>query len=144
MRHRIFGKKLNRDIKQRKALFKGLILSLIRYGKIRTTYSRAKAVVGLIDKLVTYAKDGSQSTLRKLTSFLARKEAIERLLQEIAPRFSQKTGGYSRMIRVGRRSGDKAEEVVLEWSVEEEKKAGQKKIKGEALDKKVKGIGEKK
>lgn len=122
MRHRISGKKLGRDIDTRKALFKSLIIALIKYGKIKTTVAKAKAIQRIIDKLVTYAKDGSSSAIKQLSSFLVRREPINKLINVITPRLKDKQGGYSRMIRVGKRKGDAVEQAILKWSVEEEKK----------------------
>ena len=123
MRHRVFGKKLGRDIKERKALFRSLVSSLILYGRIKTTYAKAKAIISLIEKLVTKAKDGSRSQINQIYSFLNRKEPVKKLLDEIAPRFKDKIGGYIRMIRLGTRTGDNAQEVLMEWTVKEEQKA---------------------
>src|SRR3990170_6205526 len=116
MRHKVFGKKLGRDIKERKALFKNLIIALIINGKIKTTYSRAKAIARLAEKLVTKAKNGSNGALRQLESFLTKKDAIHRLKTVIAPQFKDKIGGYVRMVRLGIRRGDSTEEVRLEWT----------------------------
>ena len=99
MRHRVFGKKLGRDIKERKALFRSLVSSLILYGRIKTT------------------------SMSILMSFFNRKEPVKKLLDEIAPRFKDKIGGYIRMIRLGTRTGDNAQEVLMEWTVKEEPKA---------------------
>ena len=116
MRHRVFGKKLNRDIKERKALFRNLINSLIIYGRIKTTYAKAKAVGSLIEKLVTKAKDGSRSQVIQIASVLNRTEPVKKLVNEIAPRFKDKIGGYIRMVRLGKRQGDNAEVVMMEWT----------------------------
>lgn len=116
MRHQVFGRKLNKDIKERRALYKNLLLALITHGKIRTTYARAKAIVGLADKLVTHAKVGSVSAIRQISSILNQKESINQLVRKIAPQFKDKMGGYTRIIKVGKRQGDSAEEVFLEWS----------------------------
>lgn len=129
MRHQVFGKKLNRDVKERKALFKSLILALITYGKIKTTYAKAKAIQRLVDKLVTKAKDRSDSAIRQVASFLTKKDSIDKLIGEIAPRFSKTPGGYLRVRRVGRRTGDATEEVILEWTIKEEKKEESKPVK---------------
>lgn len=142
MRHQVYGKKLNRDIKERKALFKGLTLALIINGKIHTTISKAKAVSSLIEKLVTQAKIGSDTATRQVSSFLARREVIQKFIGEIIPRFKDKIGGYLRIRRVGKRIGDNAEEVVLEWTVPEEKKekkVGKTVEKNKSLDKSKKG-----
>ncbi|MBI4990626.1 50S ribosomal protein L17 [Candidatus Gottesmanbacteria bacterium] len=120
MRHRVFGRKLNRDIKERKALFKSLILALINYGKIQTTVAKGKAIHRLAEKMVTNAKSGSASALSSVSSFLARKSAVDKLINEVVPRFKNTLGGYVRMRRLGKRRGDSSEKVVLEWSIEKE------------------------
>lgn len=121
MRHKVFGKKLNRDIKERRALFKNLILALITHGKIRTTAAKAKAIISLAEKLVTHAKEGSNSAIRQISSVLNRQEAINKLIDDIAPMFKNKIGGYLRIIKLGKRKGDGAEEVILEWTAQEQK-----------------------
>lgn len=126
MRHKVFGRKLNRDVKERKALFRSLVAALIINGKIKTTVARAKAIRGLVEKLVTHAKEGSNSALRQVASFLNKRELINKLSTNIAPRFKDRLGGYLRMIRVGKRHGDASEEVILEWTVGEKKEEGQK------------------
>lgn len=127
MRHRVFGKKLNKGIKERKALFKNLILSLIHYGKVQTTIARAKAIQRIAEKLVTRAKNGSDSALRQISSFLARKKAIDKLTKVIAPQFKDRMGGYSRIRKIGKRAGDASQQVILEWTVSEKKEAKKKK-----------------
>lgn len=122
MRHRYFGRKLNRDVKERKALFKSLIIALIDKGKIRTTAAKAKAIQGLVEKLVTKAKDGSQSASRQIESFLTKKDVISKLVFEIMPRFKDRNGGYIRIRKLGRRFGDQTEEVIMEWTVPEPEK----------------------
>jgi large subunit ribosomal protein L17 len=128
MRHGVYGRKLNRDVKERRALFKSLVNALILRGKIRTTIAKAKAVQRLAEKLVTYAKTNSSATVRQLSSVLNSKETITKLTSDIAPRFADKLGGYVRIIRVGRRPGDNAEEAIIEWSIPEEKKAAKTKV----------------
>lgn len=147
MRHQVFGKKLNRDVKERKALFKSLILALISYGKIKTTLAKAKAIQRIAEKLVTKAKDGSENAVRQISSFLTKKEAINKLTKEIAPRFSKISGGYLSLRRIGQRSGDASEEVILQWSVAEEKKTQNLPVKLEekkiSEKKKVKEVAKK-
>jgi len=122
MRHQVFGKHLNRDIKERKALFKSLISSLIVHGRIKTTIAKAKAIRSLAEKLVTQAKEGTNSSMRQVTSFLTKKEISDKLITKIAPLFKERFGGYLRIRRIGQRRGDRSEEVVLEWTAEEKKK----------------------
>jgi len=129
MRHQVFGKKLNRDVKERKALFKSLVIALIQHGKIKTTVAKAKAIKGLVDKLVTKAKNGSNNAKLQLSSFLTQKEVINKLILEVAPRFKDKIGGYLRLIKLGKRHSDHTEEAILTWSVEEVKKQDKEKKK---------------
>lgn len=127
MRHKVFGKKLKRDIKERKALFKNLIVSFISVGKIKTSLAKAKAVQRLIEKLVTKVKDGEEAALRQVSSFLTRKDVSNKLVDEIAPRFKNISGGYTRVRRISQRLGDAAQEAILEWSVAaDEQKTGRK------------------
>ena len=138
MRHNVFGRKLNRDVKERKALFRSLVKAFIDRGRIKTTDAKARAIGSLIEKLVTKAKDGSRTSMTQLMAFFNHKEPVKKLTDEIAPRFKDKIGGYIRMIRLGRRSGDNAQEVLLEWTVPEPKieKAGKVKT---AVKKEISG-----
>lgn len=145
MLHKTFGWKLNRDVKERKALFRSLIIALIQYGKIETTVVKAKAVSRIADKLVTKAKENTDASIRKLSSFLTQKEAINKMRKEIAPKFLKRQGGYVRIRRTGIRSGDGTQKVTLEWSekVEETKepvkaKKEVKKVTKKAVKKEIK------
>lgn len=114
MRHQVSGKKLSRNTKQRKALFKSLTSSLVLYGRIKTTQAKAKAIKNLAEKLVTKAKKGTLGGQRSVRANLA-KIAAEKLIKEIAPRFQNRKGGFLRALKLGQRLGDGAEMVVLEW-----------------------------
>jgi large subunit ribosomal protein L17 len=136
MRHQVFGKKLNRDIKERNALFKSLIEGLVIHGKIETTLPKAKAVRGVADKLITLAKSGTNASLIRLSSLLIHKDSRNKLIKEIAPRFKDKQGGYTRMVKLGKRTGDLAEMVRFEWSIQPEiKKYIKKETKKEVNEK---------
>ena len=114
MKKHVFGRKLKRDINERKALFKGLMSSLVLHEKIETTEAKAKAIKGEVDKLVTNAKkDGILA--RKLLSAKLFPEALEKMIKDIAPRFNKRQGGYTKMVRLGKRFGDDATMVLLEW-----------------------------
>lgn len=115
MRHRVFGRKLNRDHNARKSLFKNLISSLIKEGQITTTEAKAKAIRGLMDKLVTKAKQQTIQARRLLASFLQDKDLVNKMVDEIAPKFSSRPGGFTRILRLGKRNGDKAEMVKMEF-----------------------------
>ena len=141
MRHRVSGKKLGRNIKKRKALFKNLITSLISHGEIKTTEAKAKAVKRLVDKLITKAKKGTLHARRQILSFLARKEAVEKLFKEIAPRFKNRQSGFTRTIKLGPRRGDNALMVLMRWT---EKIGSSPSFKGEQKRAKEKSLALKK
>lgn len=128
MRHQVFGKKFNRDIKERKALFKSLINALIEHGKIKTTLPKAKAVRRIAEKLVTKAREKTDVSQRQVTSFIIHKKLSDKLINTIAPRFSDTAGGYTRIRRVGPRPSDFTEEVILEWTIAEIEKPVLKKV----------------
>ena len=114
MRHRIKGKKFSRNSSQRKALFKGLINSLVIHGEIKTTESKAKVVRRLFDKLVSKGKKGTLHSRRLIAAFLQNKVAVNRLVDELGPIFAKRKGGFSRIVRLKVRRGDNAPIVKLE------------------------------
>ncbi len=115
MRHSIKGKKLSRTTDARKQLLRNLVRELIFHGEIRTTLAKAKAAQGLVEKLVTKAKKGSRAQLNRLRSELANREAEVMLLSDAKGRFSPRTSGYTRIIKLGPRMGDGAEEAILSF-----------------------------
>jgi large subunit ribosomal protein L17 len=114
MRHNVFGKQLSRDTGQRQALLKGLAGALIRSEAIETTETKAKAAVSLIEKLIAKAKKGGLSDIRQIEEVIVDKALVQKLVQEIAPRFKSKSGGYIRLIKLGNRVGDNASMVRME------------------------------
>ena len=114
MRHQVTGKKLNLDRSQRKALFKGLINSLVIKGQIKTTLAKAKAVGRLAEKLITKGKDQTLHSRRLIASFLQNNQAVNRIVNELGPLFKKRPGGYTRITRLGNRVGDDAPMVKLE------------------------------
>jgi large subunit ribosomal protein L17 len=114
MRHQVAGKKLSRSQGQRKALFKNLINALVIQGKIKTTESKAKAIRGLVDKLITRGKTGTLQARRMIGAFLQNKIAVRKIVDELGPLFKTRPGGFTRMVRLGRRRGDNAMMVRLE------------------------------
>lgn len=114
MRHRVAGKKLNRDIKHRKALFKNLINALVMHEEIQTTEAKAKAIRGLTDKLISRGKRGSLHARRTIAAFLQNGIAVNKIVDELAPRFKDRISGFTRIIRLGRRRGDNAMVVKME------------------------------
>lgn len=114
MRHRYGGYKLKRDKGARNSLFKGLVTSVIEHERIVTTVPKAKAVKPLVEKMITLAKDGTLHARRQAAAFLETPASVQKLFDKIGPRFGQRNGGYTRIVRVGFRKGDGAEEAILE------------------------------
>lgn len=124
MRKQVFGRKFKRDKNERRALFSGLISAMVLNGNIKTTEEKAKAVKGDIEKMVTKAKKGDAS--RRLLQSLLTKSEIDKMINEIAPRFKNRPGGYTRLIKTGKRFNDDASMVIMQW-VEGETKPTPKK-----------------
>jgi large subunit ribosomal protein L17 len=116
VRHRRSGRKLGRDASHRKALFSNMAGSLFEHGRIRTTEAKAKELRPIAEKLITLArKDPSDVTAqRNAVAFLRSKDAVHRLFHEVAPRFTERPGGYTRIIKIGPRPGDAAPMVYIE------------------------------
>lgn len=137
MRHKKKGQKLSRDKSQRKALLKSLVSHLFIYEEIRTTLSKAKAIKGLADRLISrVGKTSSLQCQRLIEAFLQNKNAVEKLFQEIGPRFKEKKGGFTRVVRVGKRRGDGAVIAKVELIEKGEEKKEKKKTKEKKTDKK--------
>jgi len=115
MRKRVKGKKLNRNAPQRKALYRGLLASLVEHGKIKTTLAKAKAVRPKIEKLVTIARKGDLNTRRRLLKSIPQKKIVEKMIKEIGPRFENRPGGYLRIVKLGPRPSDQTEMARLEF-----------------------------
>ncbi len=115
MAHQVFGTKLNRDTDQRQALLKGLVGALVRSEAIETTESKAKAVRGLVEDLVTKARRATLSDIRKIEEIIVDKALVEKLVHDLAPRFKSRPGGYTRLIKLGNRTGDNAPMVRMEF-----------------------------
>ncbi len=125
MRHRKKGKKLGRNTGQRKALFRSLIGALIIHEEIKTTQAKAKAVKRLADKLIGKAQVSSLHVRRQILAFLPNKQAVNKLVDEVAPRFKAKKSGFTRLVNLGKRRGDDAMMVKIELT--EKKKEDQSK-----------------
>lgn len=111
MRHRVYGKILGRNKNERDALFKSLVHSLLTYGTIETSEQKAKAVKGLVDKIINLAK--SKNRRRLLQMYLPNKDLEERLVKEIAPKLDDRVSGYTSLIRLGERLGDRSMRVRM-------------------------------
>lgn len=123
MKKNVKGKKLGRDTAHRKALLRNLTVSLIEHGKVETTVSKAKYARPFIEKTVTAAKKGK---LRLVKKKLANKNATRKLMDELVARFKNRDGGYTRIVKLGRRDGDNAMMAKIEWSEEAEKEEEKK------------------
>lgn len=120
MRHRIAGRILGRDAGHRKALFRNLIRELYLHGRITTTEAKARAIRGEAEKLITKAKRGIADggnrvhAQRQVVSYLNDKTVAKKVFDELAPRYAERNGGYTRIIKLGKRMGDAADMAVIE------------------------------
>src|ERR1041385_1822894 len=114
MRHKKSGFKLKRDVGSRKALLKGLVTSVIEHERVVTTVTKAKAVRPLVEKMITLAKRDTLHTRRQAAAFLETPAAVKKLFDKLGTRFGQRNGGYTRVVRLGWRKGDGAEQALLE------------------------------
>jgi large subunit ribosomal protein L17 len=120
MRHQVAGKILGRDSAHRKALFRNLIRELYLHERITTTEAKARAVRGDAEKLITKAKRGLADggnrvhAQRQVVAYLNDKTVAKKVFDEFAPRYAERNGGYTRMIKIGKRLGDAADMVILE------------------------------
>lgn len=114
MRHRKAGVKLKRDIGARRALLRGLVTNVIEQERITTTVPKAKAAKPLVDKMITLAKKDSLHSRRQAAAFLLSSDAVEKLFEKLGPRFNQRDGGYTRIVKLGWRKGDGTEQAKLE------------------------------
>ena len=114
MRHAKSGKKLGRDASHRRALYANLAGSLITHGRIETTEAKAKAVKPYAEKLITLGKRGDLHARRLAMAQLRSNDVVHHLFSEVAPRFAERPGGYTRIVKLGPRFGDAADMVYLE------------------------------
>lgn len=114
MKKKVFGRQFSRDINERKALFKELMNELVLHESINTTHEKAKAIRGQIEKLVTKAKRKEENARQFIQPYLS-EVAVDKLMKEIAPRFTSRPGGYTRIIKTGRRFSDNAATAIIEW-----------------------------
>ena len=114
MRHRLKGRKLNRTSAHRKAMFKNLAASLIKYEQIITTLPKAKELKPQIDKVITIGKKNDLNNKKKLFSKLQNQSSVLKVFNELSKRYSKRNGGYSRVLKAGFRTGDDAPMAVIE------------------------------
>ncbi len=120
MRHRVAGRTLGRDAAARKALFRNLVRELYIHGRITTTEAKARAIRSDAEKLITKAKHGLSDggnrvhAQRQVVAYLGDMTVAKKVFDEYAPRFMERNGGYTRMLKIGKRQGDAADMAILE------------------------------
>ena len=127
MRHRKAGRKFNRNSPQRKALKKGLAISIIEHESIKTTLAKAKEIRGFLEPLVTLAKENTVANQRLAYARLQSKEAVAKLFDDLGPRFKNRPGGYLRVVKRGLRPCDKSPAAQIEF-VKEDNIAGEQPV----------------
>ena len=115
MRHRVRGRKLGRTTAHRTAMFRNQLTALFTHERITTTVAKAKELQPLAEKMVTLARTGTLANRRSVQAMVPDKEIVRRLFDDVAPRFNDRPGGYTRILRLGRRRGDNAEMAIIEF-----------------------------
>lgn len=116
MRKQIFGRRLKRDINERKALFRGLMSSLVLHGKITTSEAKAKSIKADVDKLITYAKNDKTNAKRLILMRIPSEQIADKIIADIAPKFTNRPGGYTRILKLGERKKDGSRQVLMTWT----------------------------
>ncbi len=140
MRHRKAGLKLNRTASHRNAMFRNMVTSLLKHDRIRTTGAKAKELRRWADHIVTLAKRGDLHARRQALAIVREKDVVHKLFENAAERFGEISGGYTRVVKLGRRPGDAAPVSLIELVVLQDtkkKKTKKKKTKTEAAPKKA-------
>lgn len=132
MRHGVSGRKLRRPTAHRLALLRNLVTSFLEKERVRTTTAKAKEARPIAEKMITLAKKGTLHARRQAAAFIRKESVITKLFNDLGPRFGQRPGGYSRIVKLGPRSGDGADMVLLELIGSEYKKKEKKKKGKEA------------
>jgi len=141
MRHQINAKKLRRNTAQRKALLRNLVTSFLEKERVTTTLAKAKATRPIAEKMITLSRRNTLHARRQALQYIYKKEVVKKLFDDIGPRFTERPGGYTRIVKLGPRSGDGADMALLELVGTEYKKKEKKK---ESLKEKAKAASAKK
>lgn len=144
MRHLVAGKKLGRNSAQRKALLRNLVTSFLEKERIRTTLAKAKATRPLAEKMITLSRTNSLHARRRALRFIYKQDVVKKMFEEIGPRFSERPGGYTRIVKLGPRNGDGTEMAMLEMIGSELEKKSKKKSAKEKVKEKTKEKAEEK
>lgn len=127
MRHQVKGRKLRRPTAHRLALLRNLVTSFLEKERIRTTLAKAKETRPPAEKMITLGKRGTLHARRQVLSFVRKEAVVTKVFDDLGPRFGQRPGGYSRIVKLGRRMGDGAQMALLELIGSEYKKKAKKK-----------------
>ena len=130
MRHLKEGRKLNRTSSHRKALLRNMVTSLLEFEKIETTDAKAKELRKVADKMITWGKRGDLHGRRQVLKVIISRKIVQKLFNDIAPRYRERMGGYTRIVKSGRRKGDNAPLSIIELIPQEGKKTAVKGSKG--------------
>ena len=114
MRHRVAGRRLSRPTGHRLSMYYNLAADLMRYEKITTTEPKAKEVQGMAERVITLGKSGSVHARRQALAVISEKKIVDKVFEEIAPRYAARSGGYTRLLKLGPRRGDGASMALLE------------------------------
>ncbi len=114
MRHKIAGRKLGRSSAHRKAMYRNLVTDILGFERIITTEAKAKEVRSFAEKMITLGKEGGLESRRQALSFILNKKVVDKVFSELAPRYTERNGGYTRITKLGPRAGDGAPMVRLE------------------------------
>ena len=114
MRHKLKSQRFSRPTDHRLAMFRNLVTDLLRYEQIKTTEAKAKTIRGLAEKMITLGKSGSLPARRRVLGYVYDKDVARKLFDDLGPRYADRQGGYTRIVRLGPRLGDGAPEVQLE------------------------------
>ena len=111
----MFGtRKLGKTSAQRKAMLRQQVTDLLEHGKIETTFTRAKEVQPVVEKMITLGKKGGLANYRRALAYITKEDVAQKLFKEVAPGYAERNGGYTRVTRIGARRGDAAEMAVIE------------------------------
>ena len=114
MRHGVDGRKFDRPSAHRLAMFRNLVTSLLKYEQIKTTEAKAKEVRSMAEQMITLGKNGNLAARRQVLSFVYDTDVAKKVFDTLAPRYTSRTGGYTRIVKLGPRVGDGAPTVILE------------------------------
>jgi len=123
MRHLKSGRKLNRTASHRKAMFTNMALSLVEHERITTTWPKAMELRGVVERLITYGKRGDLHGIRLISRSIKNKDIVMKLVKDLAVQYNDRSGGYTRVLKIGPRRSDNAEMAIIEFVDREKKEA---------------------